>query len=151
MMRSDPRPNARRWTDAGSDARRRRCARVLIVEDDDDGRCLLRCLLEADGFEVVEAADGAAGLAAARGTQPDVIIIDGSLPIKDGWTVVRELRHDTPAVAAAIVFVTGHGDADSEARARAAGCDYFLSKPYDVDALHCLIRLAARTRVMKHP
>jgi signal transduction histidine kinase/CheY-like chemotaxis protein len=108
--------------------------RVLIVEDDADGREALRTLLELAGHEVHEAADGHGGLRAALDLRPDVAFIDVGLPGLDGLDVARALTaNDGPRPR--LVALTGYGQPEDQRRARDAGFDEHLTKPVDPDEL----------------
>ena len=111
---------------------RRARARMLIIEDHDDTRETFAVLLRTEGYEIAEAADGEAGLAAARVSRPDVAIVDIFLPGQDGVAVIEELRRDLPAVT--IVAVSADTNADrygALTRARAAGAHHTLRKPIE--------------------
>ena len=103
--------------------------RILVVEDNDDAREMLRNLLRLLGHEVYEARDGAIGVEEARRLRPDFALIDIGLPGIDGYEVARRIRADVPG--ARLVAVTGYGQPDDLERARAAGFDVHLVKPVD--------------------
>ena len=106
---------------------------VLVVEDDRAVRELIAVALgEEPGLRVVVAADGAEALAWALETPPSVVVVDMRLPVLDGHELARRLRADPRTARARIVAVGATGDAE---RARAAGCDAFLPKPFDLDVL----------------
>jgi two-component system, cell cycle response regulator DivK len=114
--------------------------RILVVEDQEDNRQILRDLLTSADFEVIEAADGEAGLAAAAAHRPDLILMDIQLPLLDGYEATRRLKADAVLHAIPIIAVTSHalgGDAD---KARAAGCDAYISKPYSPRQLLAKVR-----------
>jgi two-component system, cell cycle response regulator DivK len=102
---------------------------LLLVEDDEDSRTLYRLALEYFGYDVMEAADGADGLAAARVRLPGLVILDLSLPRMDGWSTLRELRADPATARVPAMALTGHATESVRARAVAAGFDLFLPKP----------------------
>lgn len=102
---------------------------ILLVEDDEDCRTLYRLALEYFGYRVVEAADGADGLAAARINIPGLVIMDLSLPRMDGWSALRELRADPATAGVPALALTGHVTEVDRQRAHAAGFDAFLAKP----------------------
>ena len=104
--------------------------RVLVVDDSAYNREVLVQNLE-DEYETLEASDGATALSLARAEQPDVILMDLSLPVVDGWEATRRLRHDPATAWIPIVAVTAHAMAGDEARALASGCDDYLPKPVD--------------------
>jgi CheY-like chemotaxis protein len=114
--------------------------RLLIVEDNDDGRQTLRMLLEMLGHEVHEAADGAAGVAAALELQPDVCFIDIGLPELDGYEVARRVKAARPGMR--LVALTGYGRFEDLERARDAGFDEHLLKPASMDLLQAAINRA---------
>src|SRR3954469_92520 len=99
--------------------------RVLVVDDAAYNREVLVQNLQ-DEYETLEAADGATGLALARAEQPDVILMDLSLPVVDGWKTTRQLRRDPVTAWIPIVAVTAHAMAGDEDRALASGCDDYL-------------------------
>lgn len=105
---------------------------ILLVEDREDNRVLARKLLERAGFRVVEATDGREALEQVAAQRPDLLLLDMSLPLVDGWTVARTLRQSPDFKDLLIVALTAHAmDGDRE-RALEAGCDEFLTKPIEV-------------------
>jgi two-component system, cell cycle response regulator DivK len=104
--------------------------KVLIVEDVEFNRDLLIQLLE-DDYDIITAEDGAAGLAIAERESPDLILMDLSLPVIDGWEATRRLKADRRLRSIPIVALTAHAMHGDEAKARASGCDDFLTKPID--------------------
>lgn len=120
--------------------------RVLLVEDVEDIRQMMRMVLEIEGFEVVVAEDGRTGLKRASVFHPDVALVDIGLPEIDGYEVARQLRAEF-GTALHLVALTGYGqDADIH-KAHEAGFDQHLTKPVDCDYLVSLIRDARRKRV----
>ena len=108
--------------------------KILVIEDQELNMDLLVQLLE-DDYQVLTAADGQAGIELAERERPDLILMDLSLPVVDGWEVTRRLKADGRLKHIPIIALTAHamvGDAD---RARAAGCDDYLTKPLDEDLL----------------
>ncbi len=103
---------------------------ILVVEDQDDNRQILRDLLTSADFEVIEAVDGEAGLAAAAANRPDLILMDIQLPVMDGYEATRRLKADAVLHAIPVIAVTSYGLAGDDDKARAAGCDGYISKPY---------------------
>lgn len=103
-------------------------ASILIADDYDDNRELLRLILELAGYRVSEARDGRECVERARRERPALALIDLSMPIMDGWTTLRELRADERTRALPCIAITAFAD---EERARAAGFDDYLSKPYN--------------------
>ena len=108
--------------------------KILIVEDVEYNRDLLVQLLEEE-YEVVTAADGAAGIEAAARDRPDVILMDLSLPGIDGWEATRRLKAEPETEAIPVIALTAHAMQGDEERARACGCDDYLTKPIDEDQL----------------
>ena len=108
--------------------------RVLIVEDVELNRDLLAQLLE-DDYSLVFATDGADGIAAAERERPDLILMDLSLPVVDGWEAIRRLKADSALAGIPVIALTAHAMGGDEEKARAAGCDDFLTKPIDEDRL----------------
>jgi len=108
--------------------------KILIVEDVEYNRELLVQLLE-DDYEVLTAADGAAGIEAAARHRPDLILMDLSLPGVDGWEATRRLKARPQTQAITVIALTAHAMQGDEERARACGCDDYLTKPIDEDRL----------------
>ncbi|HEX4592678.1 MAG TPA: response regulator [Bryobacteraceae bacterium] len=109
--------------------------RLLIVEDNEMNRDMLARRLTRRGYEVMIACDGIAGIEAARNQQPDLILMDLSLPEMDGWTAMRILKSDTGTRDIPVVALTAHAmDADRE-KALLAGCDAFDTKPVEITRL----------------
>jgi two-component system, cell cycle response regulator DivK len=108
--------------------------RILIVEDVEYNRDLLVQLLE-DHYEILTAADGAAGIEVAAHHRPDLILMDLSLPGVDGWEATRRLKTSPGTAAIPVVALTAHAMQGDEERARACGCDDYLTKPIDEDQL----------------
>ncbi len=119
---------------------RGRPTRVLIAEDDDSLRSLLRLSIDVGGLDIVETADGASALAQARAHAPDLVLLDWMMPELSGLDLCRALRSDPTTAAALIVIVTARAlPADREA-ALAAGADHYVSKPFSPGALLDLVR-----------
>lgn len=114
--------------------------RILVVEDHDDNLQILRDLLASTDYDMVEARDGEQALIAAARQPPDLILMDIQLPILDGYEVTRRLKADTALKAIPIIVVTSYALSGDEAKAFAAGCDAYVSKPYDPIALLETIR-----------
>ena len=114
--------------------------KILVVEDMEVNRDLLEQLLE-DDYDVVMAADGAAGVECAQQERPDLILMDLSLPILDGWDATRQIRADadTELADVPIIALTAHAMRGDEEKALAAGCNAYLSKPIDEDRLFDLL------------
>ncbi len=108
--------------------------RVLIVEDVELNRDLLVQLLEED-YEILTTADGAAGIEMAAREHPDLILMDLSLPVVDGWEATRRIKADAALHGIPIIALTAHAMMGDEDKARASGCDDYLSKPINEDLL----------------
>jgi CheY-like chemotaxis protein len=113
--------------------------RVLLIEDNEDAREMLRMALTLAGHEVYEAADAHAGLALAAEVAPDVALVDVGLPGVDGYEVARRIRADQDRNGMLLVAVTGYGQPEDRARALAAGFDLHVTKPITPERLSALI------------
>jgi two-component system, cell cycle response regulator DivK len=113
---------------------------VLIVEDFEDNRFMLRRLLEMAGFEVREAGDGEEATIMAARERPALILMDLSLPRVDGLAATRQIRKNPELANVPIVAVSAHDSADFHAEALAAGCNDYVSKPIDFDELDALLK-----------
>ena len=109
--------------------------RILYVEDNDDNIYMLRRRLERKGIEVIVAGDGEQGIAAARREQPDLILMDLSLPVIDGWEAARRLKSAPDTQAIPIIALSAHAMTGDRERALAAGCDDYDTKPVDLAGL----------------
>jgi two-component system cell cycle response regulator DivK len=103
---------------------------ILVVEDQEDNRQILRDLLGSAGFQMVEAHDGEQALAMARSQRPDLILMDIQLPILDGYEATRAIKRDPELKHIPVIAVTSYALSGDEARAREAGCDAYVAKPY---------------------
>ncbi|MFD2183884.1 response regulator [Rhodoplanes azumiensis] len=105
-------------------------SRILVIEDTEDNRRILRDLLTHAGFTLAEAGDGARGVALALEEKPDLILMDMQLPIVDGYEAARRIKADPALRATPIIAVTSYALAGDEEKARAAGCDAYVTKPF---------------------
>src|SRR6516225_3283793 len=104
--------------------------RILVVEDTEDNSQIIRDLLSSVGYELIEAADGAEGVALAQQERPDLILMDIQLPEIDGYEATRRIR-DIPELAKVpIIAVTSYALSGDEAKTREAGCDGYVAKPF---------------------
>lgn len=110
-------------------------AKVLIVEDNELNRDMLSRRLVKRGYEVLLAVDGADGVAMARRTAPDVVLMDMSLPVLDGWEATRRLKGAAETRDIPVIGLSAHAMAGDEQRAREAGCDDFDTKPVELPRL----------------
>ena len=115
---------------------------VLLVEDNEVNRDMLVRRLERAGHRVSTAADGEAALQAMRELQPGVVLMDMNLPVKDGWTACAEAQKESAIAAIPIIALTAHAMEEDKARALAAGCTDFATKPVDFPALLDVIATA---------
>ena len=120
--------------------------KILIVEDVDFNRDLLTQLLEEE-FELIVATDGQAGIAAAEQERPDLILMDLSLPVIDGWEATRRLKAHAELKSIPIIALTARAMRGDEAKARASGCDDFLTKPIDEALLFQMLNRYLGTNV----
>jgi CheY-like chemotaxis protein len=110
-------------------------ARILLVEDNEMNRDMLSRRLERRGHTVMLALDGAEGVEKARAEAPDLILMDMSLPVVDGWEATRQLKADQATARIPIIALTAHAMATDEQKARDAGCDDFDTKPIELPRL----------------
>jgi two-component system cell cycle response regulator DivK len=110
-------------------------AKILLVEDNEMNRDMLSRRLERKGFDVAMAVDGAAGVELARGGQPDLILMDMSLPVLDGWEATRRIKADPTTAAIPIIALTAHAMPGDREKALDAGCDDYDIKPIDLPRL----------------
>ena len=103
---------------------------ILVIEDQEDNRAILRDLLNSVGFEVIEAHNGEDGVAMAETEKPDLILMDIQLPIIDGYEATRRIKSDPELERIPIIAVTSYALSGDEDKAKLAGCDAYISKPY---------------------
>jgi len=121
----------KRGMDEKSDSR----PTVLLVEDFEDNRFMMRRLLEMSGYHVVEAVNGKQAVEFAKTERPDIILMDLSLPQLDGLSATRQIRQQEGLGKVPIIAVSAHDSADFHAQALAAGCNEYVTKPIDFDQL----------------
>ena len=117
-------------------------AKILLVEDNEMNRDMLSRRLERRGHTVVLALDGEQGVSLARSEKPDLILMDMSLPVMDGWEATRQLKSTLETKCIPIIALTAHAMPSDELKAREAGCDDFDTKPIELSRL--LDKIAAR-------
>ncbi len=110
-------------------------SKILLVEDNEMNRDMLSRRLERKGFEVVMAVDGQAGVDMASSSNPDLILMDLSLPIIDGWEATRQIKADPATQSIPIIALTAHAMAGDEQKALEAGCDDYDTKPVNLKRL----------------
>jgi CheY-like chemotaxis protein len=110
-------------------------AKILLVEDNEMNRDMLSRRLERKGHSISIAIDGAEGLSKARSEAPDLILMDMSLPVIDGWEATRQLKADEATRRIPVIALTAHAMASDEQKAREAGCDDFDTKPIELPRL----------------
>lgn len=110
-------------------------AKILLVEDNEMNRDMLSRRLLRKGFEVVIAEDGRAGIDMAGSESPDLILMDLSLPIVDGWEATRQIKGNPATAAVPVIALTAHAMQGDEEKALAAGCDDYDTKPVNFKRL----------------
>ncbi|MBQ0796183.1 response regulator [Zhongshania sp.] len=108
---------------------------ILLVEDNEMNRDMLSRRLKRKGYEVLLAIDGQQGIDMCLSVRPDLMLLDMSLPVKDGWQVAREMKASESLQAIPIIALTAHAMADDRQRALLAGCDDYDTKPVDLPRL----------------
>jgi two-component system cell cycle response regulator DivK len=114
--------------------------RILVVEDQEDSRRILRDLLSSADYEMTEAVNGEQALAAVAKQRPDLILMDIQMPVLDGYEATRRIKADPAFKDVPIIAVTSYALSGDEAKARAAGCDDFVPKPFSPRQLLAKIR-----------
>ena len=109
--------------------------RVLIVEDNEMNRDMLSRRLQRKGYEIDIAVDGQAGVEAARANRPDLVLMDMSLPIMDGWEATRQLKADADTQSIPVIALTAHAMEGDRQKALEAGCDDYDTKPVNLKSL----------------
>jgi two-component system response regulator len=113
--------------------------RVLLVEDFEDSRTGLSKLLEIEGYEVLEAVDGAQAIDIAIKSKPDIILMDLSLPVIDGLTAAKKIKESEGMNEVPIIALTAHDQEDVQQLTKAVGCADFVTKPVNFSALVALM------------
>jgi CheY-like chemotaxis protein len=109
--------------------------KILLVEDNDMNRDMLSRRLARKGYETVEAVDGQDGVDKTRAERPDLVLMDMSLPVLDGWEATRRLKADAETRGIPVIALTAHAMAGDRERALDAGCDDYDTKPIEFDSL----------------
>ena len=113
---------------------------ILVVEDQEDNRQILRDLLSANDYDMLEAENGEEALAAVKKQRPDLILMDIQLPVLDGYEATRRLKADPATKSIPIIVVTSYALSGDETKARESGCDAYVTKPYSPRALLAKIK-----------
>ena len=108
---------------------------VLLVEDNEDNRIVYSTILRHFGYSVTEALNGEEGIAKARSEHPDLILMDISIPVIDGWEATQVLKHDPQTRQIPIIALTAHALASDREKAMEVGCDGYLAKPCEPRAV----------------
>jgi len=108
---------------------------ILYIEDNPDNRLLVKRILEAEGYKVIEAPSGLGGLSMAETMQPDLILMDINLPEMDGYELTRRLKQMKHLVSIPVIAMTANVMKGDREKTLAAGCDGYIQKPIDVDQL----------------
>jgi two-component system cell cycle response regulator DivK len=114
--------------------------RILIVEDQEDNRAILRDVLSTVGYELIEALNGEDGVKLAQSERPDLILMDIQLPKMDGYEATQQIKSIAELKTIPIIAVTSYALSGDEAKARAAGCDGYIAKPYSPRKLLAKVR-----------
>jgi two-component system cell cycle response regulator DivK len=114
--------------------------RILVVEDQEDNRQIIRDMLSATDYEITEAENGEEALAAVAKQRPDLILMDIQMPVLDGYEATRRIKADLALRSIPIIAVTSYALSGEEKKAREAGCDDYVPKPYSQRELLAKIR-----------
>jgi two-component system cell cycle response regulator DivK len=114
--------------------------RILVIEDTEDNRQIIRDLLDSAGYEYIEAVDGLSGVEKAKAEKPDLILMDMQLPGIDGYEATRRIKAEPALRAIPVIAVTSYALAGDEEKTRAAGCDDYVAKPFSPRVLLQKIR-----------
>ncbi|MDK4741369.1 response regulator [Rhizobium sp. CNPSo 3464] len=109
--------------------------KILLVEDNEMNRDMLSRRLEKRGYEVVSASDGLAGVEAAMTERPDLVLMDMSLPVIDGWEATKRIKKNPLTAAIPVIALTAHAMAGDREKAIEAGCDDYDTKPIELPGL----------------
>ena len=114
--------------------------RILVVEDTEDNRQIIRDLLTSAGYEMIEALDGGQGVAMAAEQKPDLILMDMQLPMLDGYEATRRIKADPALAHIPVIAVTSYALSGDEAKTKAAGCNAYVAKPFSPRQLLAKVR-----------
>jgi two-component system cell cycle response regulator DivK len=113
---------------------------ILVVEDTEDNRQILRDLLGSAGYTLIEAVDGVEGVAMATEHKPDLILMDIQMPVMDGHEATRRIKANPELRSIPVVAVTSYALSGDEEKARAAGCDGYIAKPFSPRKMLAMVR-----------
>jgi len=114
--------------------------RILLVEDQEDNRVIMRDVLSTAGFQLIEALNGMEGVRLAQSERPDLILMDIQLPLIDGYEATRRIKAIPGLKSVPVIAVTSYALSGDEAKARAAGCDGYVAKPFSPRKLLARVR-----------
>ena len=114
--------------------------RILIIEDQDDNRAIMRDFLIGAGFEIIEAVNGEDGVKLAQSERPDLILMDIQLPIMDGYEATRRIKEIVELKSIPIIAVTSYALSGDEVKTREAGCNGYVAKPFSPRQLLAKVR-----------
>ncbi len=114
--------------------------RILVIEDTEDNRQIIRDLLTSAGYEMIEAVDGAQGVAMATEHKPDLILMDMQLPVLDGYEATRRIKANPALAHIPVIAVTSYALSGDEAKTKAAGCNAYVAKPFSPRQLLAKVR-----------
>ena len=114
--------------------------RILIVEDQEDNRAIMRDLLNDAGYDLIEATNGQDGVTLAQSERPDLILMDVQLPVMDGYEATRRIKSNVELKSIPVIAVTSFALSGDEGKAQSAGCDDYLAKPFSPRLLLAKIR-----------
>jgi two-component system, cell cycle response regulator DivK len=114
--------------------------RILIVEDQEDNRAIMRDLLNDAGYDLIEATNGQDGVTLAQSERPDLILMDVQLPVMDGYEATRRIKSNVELKSIPVIAVTSFALSGDEGKAQLAGCDDYLAKPFSPRLLLAKIR-----------
>ena len=114
--------------------------RILIVEDQEDNRTIMRDVLSTVGYDLIEALNGEDAVRLAQSEQPDLVLMDIQMPVLDGYEATRRIKAIAELRSIPIIAVTSYALSGDEAKARAAGCDGYIAKPFSPRELLARVR-----------
>jgi len=113
---------------------------IVLVDDEPNIRATISFILEMEGFRVETAADGEEGLEKIRALKPPVVLLDAMMPRRDGFDVCRTVKGDPALASVKVIMLTAMGQAADQEKGRAAGADFYITKPFDEEELLALLR-----------